>query len=67
MPTTGAVDLNTASVLDLALLPGMNMDLAQRAVRWREQQGEFASLQEFAEAVGLDGQVMDSLQSKARV
>lgn len=47
------VDVNTAAAAELEDLPGMNRSRARRAVKEREAQGGFTSLEDFGETVGL--------------
>jgi DNA uptake protein ComE-like DNA-binding protein len=46
-------DVNTASVHELAQLPGLGADRAQRVVGERQARRGFSSVAEFADAAGL--------------
>ncbi|MDQ7876833.1 helix-hairpin-helix domain-containing protein [Microbacterium sp. QXD-8] len=47
------VDVNTATAAELEDLPGMSRSRARRAVKEREAQGGFTSVEDFGETVGL--------------
>jgi DNA uptake protein ComE-like DNA-binding protein len=47
------VDVNTATVDELATLPGVTRSRARRAVKQRGERGGFASVDDFGEVVGL--------------
>lgn len=51
--TPEPVDVNTAAAAELEKLPGMSRSRARRAVREREAQGGFTSVEDFGETVGL--------------
>ena len=52
-PPAEAVDVNTATAAELEDLPGMTRSRARRAVKEREAQGGFTSVEDFGETVGL--------------
>ncbi|WP_268777898.1 ComEA family DNA-binding protein [Microbacterium sp. Root166] len=47
------VDVNTATVDELATLPGVTRSRARRAHKERERQGGFTSVEDFGESIGL--------------
>lgn len=49
----GPVDVNSATVDELATLPGVTRSRARRAHRERERQGGFTSVEDFGESIGL--------------
>ena len=49
-PTTGRVNVNTASIPELDALPGVGPVTAQRIVAYREQHGPFARVEQLREA-----------------
>ncbi|MFK4806437.1 ComEA family DNA-binding protein [Microbacterium sp. ZW CA_36] len=52
-PPAEPVDVNTATAAELEDLPGMTRSRARRAVKEREAQGGFTSVEDFGETVGL--------------
>ncbi|KAF2418416.1 helix-hairpin-helix domain-containing protein [Microbacterium sp. B35-30] len=52
-PAPAPIDVNTAPAAELEELPGMTRSRARRAVKEREAQGGFTSVEDFGEAVGL--------------
>jgi DNA uptake protein ComE-like DNA-binding protein len=52
-PLAEPVDVNTATAAELEDLPGMTRSRARRAVKEREAQGGFTSVEDFGETVGL--------------
>jgi len=61
------VELNTASVADIARLPGLNDRLAQRIVRFRERNGPFQEISELQRVAGLSDAPQDQLAAVASV
>ena len=59
---TVTVDLNRATVDELAALPGMNRTLARRAVEHRNTSGGFASLEDFSDELGLQPHVAERIR-----
>ncbi len=51
-----ALDINSASVEELAALPGVGMDLAETIIEYRDERGGFTALEEIEEISGLDEQ-----------
>jgi competence protein ComEA len=52
-PPPGGVDPNTASVAELAGVPGVGRSVAARIVEMRERDGPFASLDELLDVAGM--------------
>ncbi|MDD6199789.1 MAG: helix-hairpin-helix domain-containing protein [Firmicutes bacterium] len=54
--TIGKININTATLEELQLLPGIGPVLAQRILNYRSEHGSFASLSELTnvEGIGLD-------------
>ena len=51
------INLNTASVKDLARLPGIGEHLAEEIVAWREKFGGFHSLRELGRVTGIGAEL----------
>ena len=63
MPSDPApVDINTASVQQIAALPVLGILLAKRVVNLREARGGFRSFEEFGEALNLNPQIIERLR-----
>ena len=56
------IDLNTAGVQELMLLPGIGEVRSQRLVDWREANGRIASLDDLREATGLGASGVEKLR-----
>ena len=56
-----SVDLNSASAVELARVPGLGQTLAERIVAYRAQNGPFASLDELADVSGFTPRRIDTL------
>ena len=54
----GKININTAPVETLALLPGIGEILAQRIVEYREANGPFSSIYELTNVYGIGQQTM---------
>ncbi len=60
---TGKVNINTASVDQLATLPGVGSKLAARIVEYRQKSGAFKSTQELMNVQGIGEKNFQSMQS----
>lgn len=45
------VNINTAGIEELCLIPGVGDTIAQRIIDWRAENGSFASIDEFVDAI----------------
>lgn len=61
-PSTGPLDLNTATVAQLDGLPGVGPVLAQRIVDWRAQHGRFDSVDQLNDVSGIGDAKFASLK-----
>ena len=66
-PAGGRVNLNTASVDELALLPGLGRRAAQRIVDHREANGPFTSFAELHQIEGFHAERIRRLEESAEV
>jgi competence protein ComEA len=57
------VDINIATVEELAKVPGLNPDLAAKIVERRETNGEFVDLDELLDIEGIDNNLYRSLKN----
>lgn len=63
----GKIDINTADTIDLTLLPGIGEVLAQRIVKYREENGPFQSLEELSNVDGIGQKRLDEIIKYAKV
>jgi competence ComEA-like helix-hairpin-helix protein len=61
------LELNTAAVGDLQLLPGVGPKLAQRIVDERERRGGFHNIEQLSEVKGVGPQTLAHIRSLVRV
>ena len=61
-PPASKVDLNRASVDELALLPGVGPVLAQRMVAWRKAHGRYRSVEDLQGVKGIGKKRLEQLR-----
>lgn len=66
-PTTGPVDLNTATADQLDALPGVGPITAARILAWRAEHGRFSVVDELAEVSGIGPKTLAELRAHVRV
>lgn len=57
------INLNKATVEELAKVPGLNAELAQKVVEKRKENGEFVDLEELLDIDGIDNNLLRSLRN----
>lgn len=66
--TAQLLDINAASAEQLAeKLPGIGPEKALRIVRWREQNGQFLSVEQLQEVKGIGPKTLEKLRALVRV
>ena len=65
--TDAVVDLNTATLEQLDVLPGVGPVLAQRIIDWRTAHGRFSSVEELREVSGIGDARFADLSPRVRV
>lgn len=61
------LNVNTATQQELAAVPGLNADLAKAIVQYREEMGDFMSIDELADVPGMDKDALDAAKQALRV
>ena len=61
------VNVNTATQQELASVPGLNADLAGAIVQYREEMGDFMSIDELADVPGMSKQALEQASQTLRV
>ena len=61
------LNVNTATQQELAAVPGLNADLAKAIVQYREEMGDFMSIDELADVPGMDKEALDAAREALRV
>jgi competence protein ComEA len=61
------VDLNTATVAELDALPGVGPVIAGRIVAWRQQNGNFKTVDDLGEVSGIGDATLEKLRPLVRV
>ena len=56
------IDINAASVEELASIPGLDQTLAQNIIDYRESYGPFSSVDDLLQVSGRDQQTLDSIR-----
>lgn len=59
---TGKIDLNTATLQQLQLLPGIGPTIAQRILDYRETAGRFETIQQITNVSGIGEKTFDKLK-----
>jgi len=63
LPRPYHFNLNAATMVDLRTVPGVEVDLARRIVRVRDEQGGFGTLEELADIPGMTSEILDCFRS----
>ena len=56
------LNLNAATVEQLAKVPGLNQDLAEKIIKLREENGEFIDMEELLDIPGIDNKLLRQLK-----
>lgn len=63
----GLVDLNTADLAALDTLPRIGPALAERIIRWREENGRFTSVEDLLSVPGIGDKMLQALRDLVTV
>ena len=58
----GKLNLNAATVEELAKIPGLNQDIAKKIIELRKENGEFIDMEELLDIQGIDNQLLRQLK-----
>ncbi|MGC1404415.1 MAG: helix-hairpin-helix domain-containing protein [Thermodesulfobacteriota bacterium] len=58
----GKINLNTATIDQLAKIPGLNKDLAKKLVDQRKKSGEFVDMEELLDIKGINKDLVKNLK-----
>lgn len=61
------VNVNTATQQELSSVPGLNADLARAIVQYREEMGDFMSIDELADVPGMNKDALEQARQTLRV
>ena len=56
------INVNAATVKELAKVPGLNQALAEKIIELREENGEFIDLEELLDIEGIDNKLLRELK-----
>lgn len=61
------ININTAEAEKLSLLPGIDNELAQRIIEYREIHGNFTTLQELGNVKGIGNKTLNNIEQMITV
>ncbi|MFC1838385.1 helix-hairpin-helix domain-containing protein [Thermodesulfobacteriota bacterium] len=61
------INLNSATVEELAKVPGINKELAKRIIEAREDNGEFVDMEELLDIEEIDEKLLDQLKKYIKI
>ena len=65
--TDGKIDINTASLAQLQLLPGVGPSLAQRIIDYRKQNGPFRTIEDIMNVTGIGEKKFEQIKDYIKV
>lgn len=64
---SGAIDINSAGVDDLVLLPGIGQKTAEKILSYRQENGNFKSVEELMNVKGIGQKKFNKLRSSVTI
>lgn len=61
------INLNSATVEDLAKVPGITRDLAEKIIEARDENGEFVDMEELLDIEGIDMKLLRQLKKHIKI
>jgi competence protein ComEA len=61
------INLNSATIEELAKIPGLNQELAKKLVDAREENGEFVDMEELLDIEGIDETMLNQLEKYLKI
>jgi len=61
------INLNSATIEELAKVPGLNKELAEKIIAAREENGEFVDMEELLDIEGIDSTLLRQLKKYIKV
>ncbi len=61
------ININSATAEELAKVPGLNQELAERIIEAREENGEFVDMDELLDIEGIDTKLLRQLKKHIKV
>ena len=61
------ININSATVEELAKVPGLNQELAEKIIEVREENGEFVDMDELLDIEGIDMKLLRQLKKHIKV
>ena len=61
------INLNSATVEELAKVPGINKELAKRIIDARDENGEFVDMEELLDIEEIDDKLLDQLKKHIKI
>ena len=65
--SAGLININTADVIELSELPGIGEVLAQRIIEYRNENGDFRTIDDIRNVNGIGDSIFDSISSMITV
>ena len=61
------INLNTATARELVTVPGISPDMAEKIIKYREENGGFVSIEELLDIEGFDGETLRMIRKHVKI